>query len=116
MSFWASSRRSFSGLASFCVRLWDGFWEDFCCGDDSVEREEADAKTGTACLPCLPRGTKGASKGRAPTIRIAMAVCLKKLESFIVMAEDFLRYWRLYLKASWTWMRRSSCALPARFR
>src|SRR5580692_9545212 len=102
MSFWTSSRRSFRGLANFWVRLWDGLGGDFCCVDDWIAKEKADAKTGTAC--------------RAPTIKIAMAVCLTKLGSFIVRAEDFLRHWRLYLKASWTWMRRSWRALPGRSR
>src|SRR5579863_5204438 len=98
MSCWASSRRSLRGLASFCVRVWDG--DGFCwleCGEGSGMEA---VKTGTACLP-------RASKGRAPTTKIETTVSLAKLVRFIVRAEDFLRHWRLYLKASWTWMRRS---------
>jgi hypothetical protein len=34
------------------VRLWDGFWEDFCCDEDwAADTTEAAFKTGTACLP-----------------------------------------------------------------
>src|SRR5271163_4283286 len=97
MSCWASSRRSFKGLASFWVRVWDG--ADFCWPEVWSGKAVGLAATGTAC--------------HAPTIKIATAVRLAKLGRFIVRAEDCLRHSRLYLKASWTWMHRWLGALPA---
>src|ERR1700676_240408 len=98
ISCWASSRRSFRGLASFCVRVWGCV--GFCWVEDRAEKVEAAQKAGTACL--------------APTLKIATAAHLEKLRRFIVRAKDLLRHWRLYPKALRTWMRRWSGALPGR--
>src|SRR5580704_5763531 len=96
MSRWASSSRSFSGLANFWVRV---------CGDCFEE----DRGGG------LEAFARGGTISSAPTTMSATATHLVKLGRFIVRAEDFLRHSRLYLKASWTWMRRSRNALPGHY-
>src|SRR5208282_1714271 len=97
MSCCASSRRSFSGLASFCVLV----WVDFCEVDRGIR---VDALHGWGAMYC------------APTRKGMRAAAAREGRRLMVRTEDCPLHRRLYLKACWTLMRRCRSALPDHFR